>query len=171
MDADVEGDVPAQPPRIKSTRKGRTKQMKRTEIEAGSKGTGAQGIDNITGLAYANVAASTSKSAAAPASIARTAASHATPLRPLLLPCTYPDLSPFDIQITETPENVSAKRAAQIAVGEIECEYVFGRAYDLRRHLRAVHGVVVEKEVVDRWALEVRTGRWTKGSDYGKAKA
>ena len=36
------------------------------------------------------------------------------------------------------------------------CEYVFGRAYDLRRHLRAVHGVVLDKEVVDGWARRMR---------------
>jgi len=36
------------------------------------------------------------------------------------------------------------------------CEYVFGRAYDVRRHLRAVHGVVLDKDVVDRWARRMR---------------
>lgn len=36
------------------------------------------------------------------------------------------------------------------------CEYVFGRAYDLRRHLRAVHGVVLDKDVVDAWARRMR---------------
>jgi general transcription factor IIIA len=36
------------------------------------------------------------------------------------------------------------------------CEYVFGRAYDLRRHLRAVHGVELDKEVVDAWARATR---------------
>lgn len=36
------------------------------------------------------------------------------------------------------------------------CGYVFGRAYDLRRHLRAVHSVVLEKEVVDGWAQRIR---------------
>jgi general transcription factor IIIA len=39
---------------------------------------------------------------------------------------------------------------------EAPCEYVFGRAYDLRRHLRAVHGVVLDKEVVDAWARRMR---------------
>jgi len=33
---------------------------------------------------------------------------------------------------------------------------VFGRAYDLRRHLRAVHGVVLDKAVVDAWARRIR---------------
>ena len=37
------------------------------------------------------------------------------------------------------------------------CEYVFGRAYDLRRHLRAVHGVSLDKDVVDAWARKERT--------------
>jgi hypothetical protein len=36
------------------------------------------------------------------------------------------------------------------------CEYVFGRAYDLRRHLRAVHGVDLDKEIVDSWARKIR---------------
>jgi hypothetical protein len=41
------------------------------------------------------------------------------------------------------------------------CQYVFGRAYDLRRHLRAVHGIVLDKETVDGWARRIRvtTGR------------
>lgn len=36
------------------------------------------------------------------------------------------------------------------------CEYVFGRAYDLRRHLRAMHGVDLGKEIVDSWARKIR---------------
>lgn len=32
------------------------------------------------------------------------------------------------------------------------CEHVFGRAYDLRRHLLSEHGLAVEKRVVDAWA-------------------
>ena len=39
------------------------------------------------------------------------------------------------------------------------CEYVFGRAYDLRRHLRAVHGVGLDKETVDGWARKIRGKR------------
>jgi general transcription factor IIIA len=31
------------------------------------------------------------------------------------------------------------------------CEYVFSRAYDLRRHLRTEHEVDVEKDKVDEW--------------------
>lgn len=176
--ADAEGDAPALLPRPKrAVKKGRTKGMKRTEVEAGSKSEAAPGIDTITGLAYANVAASSSHSRPAPISTTQlgadadaTATRDTVPLRPLLLPCPHPDLTPFNLQITETPETVTAKRAAQIAVGEIECEYVFGRAYDLRRHLSAVHGVVVEKGVVDAWALEVRRGIWVKGGGRGSEK-
>jgi len=36
------------------------------------------------------------------------------------------------------------------------CKYVFSRAYDLRRHLRAEHGLEVCKEVVDKWARGAR---------------
>ena len=36
------------------------------------------------------------------------------------------------------------------------CEYVFSRAYDLRRHLRAEHGVTVDKEVADEWVRAKR---------------
>lgn len=32
------------------------------------------------------------------------------------------------------------------------CEHVFGRAYDLRRHLLSEHGLAVEKGVVEAWA-------------------
>lgn len=179
-DADAEGDAPVVRSRPKRTanKKGRKKGMKRTEIEAGSKGDAGLGIDTITGLAYANAAASSSRSlppsstnphsSTAPSTVTR----DTTPLRPLLLPCPHPDLTPFNIQIDETPETVTAQRAAQIAVGEIECEYVFGRAYDLRRHLSAVHGVVVEKDVLDAWALEVRKGRWVRvrGGEVEKEK-
>ncbi|KAJ7128998.1 hypothetical protein C8R43DRAFT_689581 [Mycena crocata] len=31
------------------------------------------------------------------------------------------------------------------------CEYVFSRAYDFRRHLQTAHGVIVDKDIVDRW--------------------
>ncbi|EIM87837.1 uncharacterized protein STEHIDRAFT_120110 [Stereum hirsutum FP-91666 SS1] len=177
-DADAEGDAPNLQPRPRRTanKKGRKKGMKRTEIEAGSKGNVGLGIDTITGLAYANAAASSSRSLPPPTTNAQsgtapsTVTRDTTPLRPLLLPCPHPDLTPFNIHITETPETVTAKRAAQIAVGEIECEYVFGRAYDLRRHLSAVHGVVVEKDVLDAWALEVRKGRWVRARGGGGQK-
>ncbi|KZT30002.1 hypothetical protein NEOLEDRAFT_1126721 [Neolentinus lepideus HHB14362 ss-1] len=40
------------------------------------------------------------------------------------------------------------------------CEYAFSRAYDLRRHLRAIHAVEAVKEDVDVWvAAERKSGR------------
>jgi len=36
------------------------------------------------------------------------------------------------------------------------CDYVFSRAYDLRRHLRAEHGVEAEKESVDDWVKSAK---------------
>jgi len=33
----------------------------------------------------------------------------------------------------------------------VPCEHVFGRAYDLRRHLLSEHGLSVGKGVVDAW--------------------
>ena len=38
----------------------------------------------------------------------------------------------------------------------LPCEHVFGRAYDLRRHLLSEHGLAAEKEAVDAWAEEQR---------------
>ena len=38
----------------------------------------------------------------------------------------------------------------------VPCEHVFGRAYDLRRHLLSEHGLALEKGVVDAWAEEGR---------------
>lgn len=37
-----------------------------------------------------------------------------------------------------------------------ECQYVFSRAYDLRRHLRAEHGVEVKREDADRWVKKTK---------------
>jgi general transcription factor IIIA len=39
------------------------------------------------------------------------------------------------------------------------CEYWFTRAYDLRRHLLAAHGLDVDKEVVDEWVDDSRAAR------------
>jgi len=38
----------------------------------------------------------------------------------------------------------------------VPCEHVFGRAYDLRRHLLSEHGLAVEKGDVDAWAEDQR---------------
>ena len=58
--------------------------------------------------------------------------------------CPYPHLPPAlaSSGVSELP--------AQHSV--VPCEHVFGRAYDLRRHLLSEHGLAVEKEIVDGWA-------------------
>lgn len=65
--------------------------------------------------------------------------------RQKVLRCPYPDVAQI------TPEKV---------VNEVEgfrhCDYVFTRAYDLRRHLLAVHGIEIDKEAMDRWAEKNR---------------
>jgi general transcription factor IIIA len=83
-------------------------------------------INEITGVAYEE----------------RTARTPA-PLR-----CPHPAMEGFPS--TSSAENLS------MWGGAVTCEYVFGRAYDLRRHLRAVHGVDLDKEIVDRWARSIR---------------
>ena len=36
------------------------------------------------------------------------------------------------------------------------CQFIFTRAYDLRRHLAAIHNVTIEKQVAERWVKEKR---------------
>lgn len=36
------------------------------------------------------------------------------------------------------------------------CRYVFSRAYDLSRHLQAVHGVEIPKDAVVDWVLQMK---------------
>ena len=89
-------------------------------------------IDAITGLSYAthaNERLSTSKA----------------------LRCPHPHLG------TLVSDSVSGggRGIASASTSKI-CDYVFSRAYDLRRHLRAEHGVDVEKESVDEWVKGAR---------------
>lgn len=46
-----------------------------------------------------------------------------------------------------------------------QCDYVFSRAYDLRRHLRSEHGLEVEKEAVDEWVKRTRRAKSTSQND------
>lgn len=39
------------------------------------------------------------------------------------------------------------------------CDYVFSRAYDLRRHLRANHGIELEKALIDKWVAKQKAVR------------
>ncbi|VDC02086.1 unnamed protein product [Peniophora sp. CBMAI 1063] len=99
-------------------------------------------IDGITGAAYARAARAT-----------RT------------LPCPYPSFTGLPHQLVEEhasdlemhgAEEPDASSAKESNSPPKACEYSFTRAYDVRRHVRAVHGVELTKADVDKWAREVR---------------
>lgn len=64
------------------------------------------------------------------------------------LRCPHPNLPQPFISNRDSPLSVVDPADA--------CEHVFGRAYDLRRHLLSIHGLTVEKVVMDAWAEEQR---------------
>ena len=79
-------------------------------------------IDTITGEAYAKRAEEMVKSAQS-------------------LRCPYPHLQNLTVDIN-FPDSSSSHR---------NCDYVFSRGYDLRRHLAASHDVNLPKETIDEW--------------------
>ena len=95
-------------------------------------------IDEITGAAYARAARTTRA-----------------------LPCPYPSFTGLphallpanetDVEITDHERQTSPQATAPKT-----CEYTFSRAYDLRRHVRAVHDVELAKADVDAWAQGLR---------------
>ena len=113
--------------------------------DAGEARGGPSGIDAMTGRLYAQRAA-----------IGDSGPTGAGMGRLRQLRCPYPNLSGFSS--SSSPLQHLQRAAAA-------CEYAFGRAYDLRRHLEAVHGVVLEKEIVDMWARRVRAGL-ARGSSH-----
>lgn len=95
-------------------------------------------IDTITGNAYAQRTRE---------NVASTKALH----------CPYPHLEalPHTIQRGDADTGEQAPRSA----AELSCEYAFCRAYDLRRHLKAVHDIITDKMSVDKWVQDKkRTG-------------
>lgn len=66
---------------------------------------------------------------------------------PDFLQCPHPDLSGL----------VSTQAAVEY--DQRQCEYVFSRAYDLRRHLQAEHGAGIEKDLVDMWVKAARESK------------
>ncbi|KAI0704925.1 hypothetical protein BC835DRAFT_1315791 [Cytidiella melzeri] len=58
--------------------------------------------------------------------------------------CPHPDLGSLLPEAT----NKSISR---------QCDYVFSRAYDLRRHLKSEHGIDVEKDTVGVWVRRAKT--------------
>ena len=74
--------------------------------------------------------------------------------------CPYPHFPPAFVS---GPDLMSS-----VTDAAVPCEYVFGRAYDLRRHLLSEHGLAVEKGVVVAWAGYIRKstlGEATVGHD------
>ncbi|KAJ7125020.1 hypothetical protein C8R44DRAFT_782068 [Mycena epipterygia] len=69
------------------------------------------------------------------------------------LRCPYPDLDGLVLVQHSEQDDTNGHLVAGPT-----CEYVFSRAYDLRRHLQTAHDVVAEKENVDRWVR----ARWPK---------
>ena len=64
------------------------------------------------------------------------------------LHCPFPDLPPLLSRKEESGAAASGSKRSP------RCQYVFSRAYDLRRHLQAEHGLVVERENVDTWVRD-----------------
>ncbi|KAF9049912.1 transcription factor iiia [Panaeolus papilionaceus] len=60
------------------------------------------------------------------------------------LACPFPSLQHFVVNYSPP------------AVGPAGCQYVFTRAYDLRRHLATAHQVDAEKDMVDQWVKNAR---------------
>ena len=56
------------------------------------------------------------------------------------------------------PSTFVSGRGSELSVSDsmTPCEHVFGRAYDLRRHMLSGHGLTVEKGVMDAWVEDQR---------------
>jgi len=70
-----------------------------------------------------------------------------------MLRCPYPDVPAVFLPSGEMPG------ASGPSMQYGTCEYVFSRAYDLRRHLRAEHAIEVDKDVVDAWVKDAKRTR------------
>ncbi|KAF8348279.1 transcription factor iiia [Amanita rubescens] len=60
------------------------------------------------------------------------------------LRCPYPDVGQISLE--------------KVMEGSERCDYMFTRAYDVRRHLLSVHGLEIDKETMDHWAEKRRRG-------------
>ena len=103
------------------------------EGESQNEAHGKFDIDMITGYSYTKQADADLKSAK-------------------VLRCPCPD---FTGLLSE--EEIQAQSfAAGLSTNPRQCEYVFSRAYDFRRHLAVSHSIVLSKEVVDGWVKKKR---------------
>lgn len=89
-------------------------------------------IDFITGSAYAARAQESLKQA-------------------IKLQCPFPHLPSLLSPKEATEEDGRSAPMASSSKRQNTCQYVFSRAYDLRRHLRAEHDISSEREKVDEW--------------------
>ena len=89
-------------------------------------------IETITGEAYAKRAEEMVKSGKS-------------------LRCPYPHVQSL------TDANFHA--CADSSSSRSNCDYIFSRAYDLRRHLSASHDVNVSKETIDEWVKSQKQNR------------
>ncbi|KAI0735302.1 hypothetical protein C8Q76DRAFT_711770 [Earliella scabrosa] len=108
-----------------------------TDTEPESPHMSTMDIDLITGKAYATRAKDAVKQASK-------------------LQCPYPELPP--LLSTDSSEATSTSTSSKRVHA---CQYVFSRAYDLRRHLQAEHGVEVDREKVDEWVRGEKDARTT----------
>lgn len=65
---------------------------------------------------------------------------------PNMLPCPYPRMQEVGLPCNGT-------------LSTENCDYVFSRAYDLRRHLASAHEISIEKEEVDAWVKKTKRGK------------
>ncbi len=63
------------------------------------------------------------------------------------LSCPYPELQALVSNVDDIP------------TGSKNCEYVFTRAYDFRRHLKVAHGIEADKERVDEWTNNAKKAK------------
>ena len=68
------------------------------------------------------------------------------------LRCPYPHLQNLTVDINPPP-------CMDLSSSRRNCDYVFSRGYDLRRHLGASHGVDFTKETIDEWVKVQKQNR------------
>ncbi|KAH9944495.1 uncharacterized protein BXZ73DRAFT_87378 [Epithele typhae] len=119
-----------------------------TAAEADTEADAETGIDLLTGKAYASRAAQAHK--------LRCPHPH---LPPLLSPTSATATAGGSPRLDE-PAKASLEEAGTAGARKaIACQYMFSRAYDLHRHLRAEHSVIVERERVEVWVRREKEGK------------
>ncbi|XP_006460868.1 hypothetical protein AGABI2DRAFT_204147 [Agaricus bisporus var. bisporus H97] len=71
------------------------------------------------------------------------------------LQCPFPDLHPFVAEVN----NIQPSTAPSKQINS--CDYIFTRAYDLRRHLRASHQFSAQKDSVEDWVAQKKLAWYT----------